>query len=350
VAANPVTPKATKPISICDRVRAETNYAPKRFTGFVPIPHAAVVEMNRLASGFACLKLLYFIMDRALGQVVKENQPFMETTSELSTAELVGATFCDERTIQREMLGLAQRKVISYTQRKKGTWRITPLFREWASLPDYKPGPTPEPVPDDDEPEQPDEAAKVQTVVKLTDKPVPVRAGGASRKIKVETGISEVWCKSNLDIHFEAVIQGGSLLVNFIGPQFRAASGNGLLKSKEIQAGNRHPRRVEHTRAEELRKLFDELIVHGSLEGDPVCLAEACEAIGVTPHDHLLHFVMVRSEREIKSPKAAVCICRDAAKDWERSKNLPARKPPEKIVIPKTVPYDPAGIKAKYGR
>jgi hypothetical protein len=237
---------------------------------------------------------------------------------------------CEERQLQRELLGLVQRGVIQCEKTGKGEYILTPLFRLWGSLQDYKPGPTPEPGPEDVETEQPNEAAKQGTVVKLTEKPVAVRAGGASRKIKVETGISEIWCKSNLDIHFEAVIQSGCLLVNFIGPQFKAGVGNGLLNPKEIQTGTRHTRRVEHPRAAEVERLFDELLIRGSggrsLSGDAVCFQQACEALGDVDHDYLVKYVVERASREIKSPKAAVAICRDVARDWQKAKNLPPAK------------------------
>jgi hypothetical protein len=146
----------------------------------------------------------------------------------------------------------------------------------------------------------------------------------------VECGISEIICRSNIDIHFEAVVQGGSLLVNFIGPMFKAQAGNGLLNQKGMQANNRHGRRVEHPRAAEIEAIFDPLLLHGpgarSLSGDEICFQQACEAIASVPKDYLLQYVMVRAKREISSPKVAVAICKDAARDWLKSKDLPPAK------------------------
>jgi hypothetical protein len=319
----------SKPVSYLDQARAKTNYAPRRFTGFIPLPLAASAEMRRLASGFAGLCLLQVIMEQTLGKRVKETEPFCETTDDLSTAYLAEAARCDERTLQRELLGMAQRGIISYVKGRKGLWRITPLFRKWDSLPDYKPGPMVEPELDQaNEPEQP-EGEREQTVTRLTEKPVLVRAGSSSRKIKVPCGISEFYCKSNLDIHFEAVVQGGSLCFSFIGPQFQAA-GNDLLKAKGMQAKMRHGCRILHPRAVELSDLFDPLLLlnHGgrSLYGDFVCLKAACEAVGQVPHDYLVKLVIDRAARPIKSPKAAVAICKEIALNWERSKSLPPKK------------------------
>ena len=331
MASSPAFPKSSKQISARDRFRARTNYAPKRYTGFAPIPFAAIAEIPRLSSGAACQQLLYVILALSVGRMVKgAPATFQESTEPTKIADLVDLCCCEERQLQRELLGLVQRGVIRLEKAGKGEYILTPLFRTWGSLQTYKPGPTPEPEPDEDEGDEPDEAAKQSTVVKLTEKPVPVRAGGASRKIKVDTGISEIWCKSNVDIHFEAVIQSGCLLVNFIGPQFKAQPVNGLLKQKEIQAGNRHARRVEHPRAAELERLFDPLMLQvsggRSLSGDAICFQQACEALGDTDHDYLVKYVMVRAKREISSPKAAVGICRDAARDWQKSKNLPPVK------------------------
>jgi hypothetical protein len=334
MASSPALPKSSKQISARDRFRGRTNYAPKRYTGYAPIPFAAIAEIPRLSSGAACQQLLYVILALSVGRTVKDAvAPFQESTEPTKISDLVNLCACEERQLQRELLGLVQRGVIQLQKAGKGEYILTPLFRIWGSLQDYKPGPTPEPEPDEDEGNEPDEAAKQATVVKLTEKPVPVRAGGASRKIKVDTGISEIWCKSNLDIHFEAVIQSGCLLVNFIGPQSKSQPGNGLLKQKEIQVGTRHTRRVEHPRAAEVERLFDELLMRGSggrsgrsLSGDVVCFQQACEALGDVDHDYLVKYVVNRAQREISSPKAAVGICRDAARDWLKAKDLPPAK------------------------
>ena len=321
MASLPATPKTSKvPISARDRIRARTNYGPKRFTGFAPIPLACFADIPRLSSGAACQQLLYLSLALSLGQRVRENQPFCEVTEERTTAEWAELCGCDERTFQREILGLAQRRVIEYKQRKKGVWKITPLFRTWDKLEDYKPGPTPEPEPKPEPDEDQDAAAKQATITRLTEKPVPVRAGGVSRKIKAECGISDIQVSSNLDIHFEAVVQGGSLHLKFIGPQFKAESGNGLQKTKGIQANGRHGRRILHPRAGEVSRLFDDVLerwTNRMLSNDPVALQKTCEAVGDIPNADLVKAVVERAARRIASPGHCPSIAEQIRKDWE---------------------------------
>ena len=342
MASAPALPKSSKsskaPVSARDRFRARTNYNGARFKGFAPIPFAAIAEIPRLSSGAACQQLLYVILALSLGRTVMDAEsPYHESTEPTKISDLVNLCACEDRQLQRELLGLVQRRVIRCEKSGKGSYILTPLFRTWGALQDYKPGPTAEPEPDEDEGQEPDEAAKSPTCVKLTDKPVPVRAGGASRKIKVDTGISEIWCKSNLDIHFEAVIQSGCLLVNFIGPQFKAQAGNGLLNQKGIQTGSRHARRVEHPRAAEVAGLFDSFLLKScqkSLSADESAWQAACEAIADVPNTFLVKSVVDRAARPISSPRAAVAICREIAANWQKVKNLPAvqqvPKPPSK--------------------
>jgi hypothetical protein len=330
VASLPISPKKSKQaVSARDKFRSRTNYGPRRYTGYAPIPFAAIADIPRLSSGAACQQLLYVILALSVGRTVKDAAaPFQESTEPTKIADLVNLCACEERQLQRELLGLVQRGVIRCEKSGKGEYILTPLFRIWGQLQTYKPGPTPEPEPDEDQ-DDADEAAKQGTLVKLTEKPVPVRAGGASRKIKVETGISEIWCKSNIDIHFEAVIESGCLLVNFIGPQFQVGAGNGLLNQKGIQTGTRHARRVEHPRAAEVCGLFDPFLVKNrkpSLSGDTVCLDAACEAIADVPNEFLVKYVIDRASRPISGPRAALGICRDAAHDYEISKNPPVAK------------------------
>lgn len=327
MASLPVRPKAS--ISARSRLRSRTNYGPKRFTGFAPIPLACFADVPRLSSGAACQQLLYLSLALSLGQRVDPKQPFKETTTEHSTAEWAELCACDERTFQREILGLAQRRVIEYTQRKKGVWEITPLFRTWAKIEDYKPGPTPEPEPEP-EPVEDEAAVKQATITRLTEKPVPVRAGGSSRKIKADCGISDIVVSSNLDIHFEAVVQGGSLHLKFIGPQFKAQAGSGLLKQKGIEAKKRHGCRVDHPRAAELAGLFDPFVFKSCqklLSSDQAAWKQCCELVADVPNTFLVKAVVDRAARPISSPRVAVTICQEIAANWEKSKNLPAKKP-----------------------
>lgn len=309
-----------------------TNYDAHRLTGWAPIPFAALCEVPRISSGAACSHLLYMILSLCLGRSVKPNEPYCEVTQSTHVLVLAHLCYCDERTVQRELLALAQRKIIRLEKGKfKGEYVIQPLFRTWNSIPDYKPGPTLEPAAEPDDVNEIEPAAKQPALIRLTDKPVPVRAGSNSRKIKVECGVSEIVFHSNIDIHCEAVVKEGSLQVNLIGQKLKGseleARSNGI---SNLGSPHRHPR---HPRADEVERLFDELLIRGSggrsLSGDAVCFQQACEALGDVDHDYLVKYVMVRAKREISSPKAAVGICRDAARDWQKSKNLsPAKKDP----------------------
>lgn len=334
MASLPAIPKTSKlkppAVSARDALRRATNYGPQRFTGFAPIPMAAFAEIPRLSSGAACQQLLYLSLALSLGQMVEQNQPFKETTEERTTAEWAELCGCDERTFQREVLGLAQRKVIDYKQRKKGVWQVTPLFRSWDKLVDYKPGPTVEPETDDEPaPEDPAAADKAGTITRLTEKPVSVRAGGSSKKIKADCGISDIVVSSNLDIHFEAVVQGGSLHLKFIGPQFKAIAGNDLLKAKGIQANQRHGCRVEHPRAAEVAGLFDPFLLKWcgkSLSADETAWRQCCELVADVPNETLVKDVVERAARRIKSPLTSIAICREIAENYHLSKNPPPAK------------------------
>ena len=316
-----------------EKLMKRTNYGAHRLTGWAPIPFAASCEIPRISSGAACSHLLYTILSLCLGRSVKPNEPFCEVTQSTHVLVLAHLCYCDERTVQRELLAMAQRKIIRLEKGEfKGEYVIQPLFREWSLIPDYKPGPTLEPpVELNEEPETAQPATKQQPVIRLTDKPVPVRAGSNSRKIKVECGVSEIVFHSNIDIHCEAVVKEGSLQVNLIGQKWKGSALEARSnRINDLDSPSRHPR---HSRADEVERLFDELLMRGSggrsgrsLSGDVVCFQQACEALGDVDHDYLVKYVVNRAQREISSPKAAVGICRDAARDWLKAKDLPPAK------------------------
>ena len=89
----------------------------------------AFAEIPRLSSGAACQQLLYLSLALSLGQMVEPNQPFKETTEEQPRRNGRSSAAAMKGPFNGKILGLAQRKVIEYTQRKKGVWEITPLFR-----------------------------------------------------------------------------------------------------------------------------------------------------------------------------------------------------------------------------
>jgi len=311
-------------------MKARTNYAPKRFTGYAPIPFAAIADIPRLSSGAACTQLVYVILGLSLGRPVEKNTPFHESTLPTHVSDLADLCGCDERTVQRELGGLVARGVVTMEKSTKGAYLLTPLFRSWASLSSYKPGPVAEPEPDEDETEEPKKAA----ITRLTEKPVAVRAGNTSRKIKIDCGVSEIYCRTNIDLHFEAVVQDGSLLVSLIGHQEGLAGGQARSNSfKDLTSGTRQTRRVEqqvsHPRAAEVAGLFDPFLAkYGArlLSGDYKFFLQSCQSVADVPNDYLVKRVIDRAARPIKSPGAAAAICADIARDWEAQKRLPAAK------------------------
>ena len=157
----------------------------------------------------------------------------MEVTEPISTARLAELCFLDERTIQREIKELKKRKIIAITERKKGFYEFQPLFRTWASLPDYVPAPVAEP--------ESEEEAKDDTVTRLTEKPVRVTAGKKSKPVKVDCGVDYLQFLANIDADFDPVVQGGVLLVNL---QYAEASKSNPSRSNAINNLNPPPRQA----------------------------------------------------------------------------------------------------------
>ena len=232
--ANPLATKKA-PVSIRDKWRTKTNYRAKRVTGYAPIAFAMVVEVGRLTSGKST-QLLYVILAASLGQIVKPDQPFQESASDLRTSDLAQLCQCDERTIQRELSDLARRKVIAWDQSKKGHNNVTPLFRSWISLPDYQPAPVAEPDPEpEDEPVPEDPTLPNSTRTVITSKPVRCSPGKPSKPVKVSCGISAMQFQDDAGAEFSAVVTGGTLLVT--RRSWKASDGvGGLKQSKDLDA------------------------------------------------------------------------------------------------------------------
>jgi hypothetical protein len=349
---SPASPKGPrKPVSIRDKWRAKTNYNKKRFSGYAPISFAMVAEIGRLTAGKAT-QLLYVILTASLGTIVKETEEFNERACDLKTSDLADLCGCDDRTIQRELGDLSRRNVIAWDQSKKGVNNVTPLFRSWFSLPDYKPAPMLEPEPEaEDESPEDDAAANPKVITHLTKSPVYVKAGKKSKRIPIECGVAAIeWqVKGKVDAECSAVVQDGVLRVILEGKWDRESFKNETLEQKGIDSkmrqgcrispnsteskrtkGERGTKgeqvRVSHPRAEELSSLFDPLLLKScgkSLSGDPSMLLAACEAIGQADHDYLVKCVIDRAERELKLVHVKA-VCREIAHNWEKSKGMPA--------------------------
>lgn len=361
MATVPIPNPKQKRISARDRWRAKTNYKPKRYTGFAPISLAQIAEIGRLTAGKAT-QILYVILGASLGQIVKPDEPFNERVADLRTADLAELANCDERTVQRELGDLRHRSLITWEQTKKGVNQVTPLFRSWASLPDYRPGPVEEPEVANEDQLETETDAKSDIRTEVTRKPVYVPAGKRSKAIPVKCGVASLQFESNVDAECSAVVQGGVLLVTLAGKWKPETGVNGLLKTDELKekprqgcrilpsettgedqvntrqvhTGGQSSRKtrasqstgtspVQHPRAAELSSLFDPFLLRfcgKSLSGDSVALLAACEAIGDVDHDFLVKVVVERAARPINSPRAAVAICKEIAHNWQKGKNL----------------------------
>jgi len=360
-----------QPISVRERWRVKTIYRNHRFSGYAPIAFAMVAEVGRLTTGKAT-QLLYVILTAALGQIVGPKDPFNEQISGIETSELAELSGCDERTVQRELGDLAQRKVILWKQPSKGRNDITPLFRSWVSLPDYKPGPVVEPEPaEEEELEKGEEQAKEKTVTHITTKPIVVHAGKRSKPLPVECGVASIQFSADVDAAWSAVVKGGTLLVS-LQQNWKSRDGvNGLLQQKglsekprqgcrggdtengtETQDTDRRKKSenniggqskplgsglgrrsgqppVSHPRADELSTLFDPFLlksIRKTLSADQQALLSACEAIGEVPHDHLVKAVVERAQRPINRVPHVPMICREIEHNWRKQKDLPPEK------------------------
>jgi hypothetical protein len=349
-ARKPKTEK--KAVSPLERMRASTNWdANPRPTGFAPLYNASLADAFRLADG-AAFKILMLVWNRSFGRIVPKGKPFSEVTGPLAVSEIAELVHCDERTAQRELNGLVERKVIGRDKVGNGLFEFRPLYKTWASLPDYKPGPVSEPAAEsDDEPETGDPAQADKQTTHVTKAPVRVTAGKKSKAFKVDCGVSALqFDVRQLDADCSAMVKDGVLLVT-LEPKWNAGSGvEGLKKQKGIEenrrqicrsspsetegkasSGNRRTSgesAVKHPRAEELSALFDGPIYQSckkTLSGDPVALKKACEAIADTPHEYLVDFLSERASRKIL-PLHAPSICSEALHNWQKSGELPAQK------------------------
>jgi hypothetical protein len=333
-----------------DKMREQTKYSAHRIVGHAPFPVAAMGDGMRI-TGLAGGRLLSLLIVKATGRRVAKDEAFLEVTEPLSIAQLAELCCLDERTIQREVKDQVTRKIIKATMVKKGLYEFQPLFRTWADLPDYLPGPMVEPEADEDDTDidVPETATKGAGVTKITRKPVRIAAGKASKPVKVECGVSALEFSADVDAECTAVVQDGVLRVNLQcaeqaksvpgqtsrinkldSPPRQASRGN----SSEPEKGGRRISgeiAVNHPRAAELSALFDGPIYQSckkTLSGDPVALKKACQSVGDVPHEYLVDFLEGRAERKIL-PMHVPSICSEALHCWEKSKDLPAQ--PKKL-------------------
>jgi hypothetical protein len=330
------------PKSPGERTRESSDYDTEK--GYAPFFHAFLADWPRLSSGETSCLLFQVVLCKSLGRSVKKGEPRAVKTLPLAVSDLAALCRRDERSIQRELAGWQARKVAKVTTEGKGMVSVELLYRGWEALPDYKNVvsiETGEPVEDDTTVE--DEKAKA-TRIELTKAPVPCKAGGRSKGVKINCGIKSFHLVNPSAVEYEitAMVQAGDLVITTRATdewnRKQIAVSNGI---NNLDSTPRHPRgtvpanggigvpakdhTVDHPRAAELVKLFDPILAASAsrlLSGDSASLKAACEAVADCDHDFLVKFAIQRAERPVKSPLHVKTICAEALASWKASKVL----------------------------
>jgi hypothetical protein len=337
------------PGSPSERLRASSDYDAEK--GYAPLFHAFLSDWPRLASGQTSWALRDVVLCKSLGRSVRKGEPRPACTAPLLVSDLAALCRCDVRSIERELAGWHARKVARVTPEGKGVVSIELLYRTWEALPDYKNVvdiSTGAPVEDET---VDDQKAKEHTRIELTKVPLPCKAGGRSKGVKVDCGIKTFHLvnASVVDLDITAMVQAGDLVITTKVPDDwlqkaakREAASNGF---NELDSASRHGRpsvpgntvtrkpgnTVTHPRASELVALFDPLLAASAarlLSGDPRSLQAACQAVGDCDHNFLVKVAVMRSASRIKTPLHVKDICADALASWKASL-LPGAKLPK---------------------
>jgi hypothetical protein len=329
-------------------MRASTDFDAD--TGYGPLYFAMVADIARITSGNSCTILLMTALVKSAGRGFKQQKgprQRYEWTLALKIADLAEICRCDERTIQRELIALEKRSLgevrrdgdlIEDDKRlKKGEVAIRLKYREWESLPDYKPAFVEMPSSDDTVEDLAEEDESKPGNQRVTGKkPQRIAAGALSKVFPVSCGVKAFRYRAAgpVDLDITAVIQAGELVVTSSVPdswleklQNQKSTSNEI---NNLSSPPRHGRRgnetVKHERAAELMKLFDPLLGAAGavlLAMDGPSLRAACEAIQDCDHDYLVHFVMQRAGRgPIRKPQYVEAVCREALQSWRASKVL----------------------------
>ena len=333
------------PQSPGERLRDSSNY--DTGVGYAPLFHAFTADWPRLQSGVTSCLLRDVVLGKSLGRSVKKGEPRPVRTLPLAVSELAALCSCDERSIQRELAGWHLRKIADVKAEGKGLVSVELLYRGWEALPDYKNVVSIEtgaPVEDD----TPVDAEKAQaTRIELTKAPVPCKAGGRSKGVKIDCGVTQfhVVNPSAVDFEITGMVQAGDLGITIRATEEwlrdalkRTSVPNGI---NNLDSPPRHGRHgVEskptakltskaidytHPRAAELNRIFDPILAHSgasllSMDSSRKFCLEACQKIQDCDHDYLAKFVANRSK--IKSVVAVPDICAQALASWRASKVL----------------------------
>ena len=334
------TPKLNRygrdPSSELERLRARTNY--ETGDGWAAFPHAAFVDMLRLASGAVCWQFIAAVNVALSSGRRSPKDAWVAWTEFKSSQEWADSCRANVRDVQRQISELQERGMIAVKQIKNGTvkYSISLLFSKWQGIEDYAIWRAAQVVPIS----KPRAEIKADAV-RLTAKPQVVRAGRSSDVLKIETEATELSFQNNsltVDAVFDAVVQSGRIVVS-------ATFKTGEVKAKGEEKGKpeRHPCRalplnegiqntppsegstISHPRAAELVKLFDPILGASHavpLSHDLKSLQSACEAVGDCDHDFLVKFAVQRAERPVKSPLHVQAICAEALASCKASKVL----------------------------
>jgi hypothetical protein len=333
------------PQSPSERMRASTDFDAD--TGYAPLYFAMVADIGRLTSGNSCTILIMTALAKSAGRgFVKPKQRY-EWTLALSVAELAEICRCDERTIQRELVALEKRglgdvkrenDLIENDKRlKKGEVAIRLKYREWESLPDYKPAVIEMPASEETVEDLAEEDEAKPGNQRVTGKkPQRIAAGALSRVYPVTCGVKTFRYQASgpVDLDVTAVIQAGELIVTSSVPdkwleklQIGKSTSNQINNLEDApRHGCRGEGKVDHQRAGELILLFDPILGESGsvlLAMDAPALKAACAAVGDCDHNYLVHFAMQRAGRgPIRKPQFVEAVCREALHSWKASKML----------------------------
>src|ERR1035437_5053667 len=266
------------PQSPAERLRDSSDYGTEK--GYAPLFHSFLADWPRLSSGETSCLLFQVVLCKSLGRSVKKGEPRAVKTLPLAVSDLAALCRRDERSIQRELAGWQSRKVAGITVEGKGLVSIELLYRGWEALPDYKNVVSIETGEAEEEETAENEAAKESTRVELTKSPVPCKAGGRSKGVKIDCGVTKFHLvnPSSVDFDIMAVVISGDLGITIKVPnEWIQEAAKRELVSNEINSLDSPPRHgrpevppnggsrippqtgvaVTHPRADELHRIFD---------------------------------------------------------------------------------------------
>jgi hypothetical protein len=291
-----------------------------------------------------------------------------DETAEMSIPECATLIGCDERSINRVLEYLVERRMATVARLADSLFVISLRYREWSTIqPSYREWDEArrlaevEAAAEDLQEDSAEELAVKPGVVPITSKPRVVKAGHRERALPITAGAKSFrfeWETAGVDLRYTAAIHSGEVVVTACiaesktleskqhakraeSTSYESSSGHGCPNGQKIppNGGTRNtpqkggvkttPVEVTHSRAAELSSVFDPLIYRWcqrTLSGDPTVLQQACEAIGDTPNDILVKVAVERGSRTL-TPLHVPALCRQIAADWQRSKTMPIPPP-----------------------